>query len=77
MIYSIEPKKVVYSENILHYKEERICYKLTNFTLNSEIFKLIEKIFTKLVGLMEKKNPTNEELKRIDEIYGRFKYLFE
>ena len=77
IINSTERQKSVYYESVIRHKVDRICYYIPNFILSPDIFELVVKIFNKIVEIKEKKNPKNEELKRINEMYGRFKYLIE
>ena len=72
-----EKKKEVYYNSIIRHKVDRVCYIIPNFVLSPKIFELVKEIFLKLVEIKEKKNPINEEAKRINEMYGRFKYLIE
>ena len=77
IIDATEKQKSVYYESVIRHKVDRVCYYIPNFILSADIFELVEKIFTKLVEIKEMKNPKNEELKRINEMYSRFKYLIE
>ena len=77
IVKNTEPKKAAYYESVIRYKVDRVCYDLPNIPLSPEVFKLVEEIFTKLVEIKEKKNPMYGDLKRINEMYGRFKYLIE
>ena len=72
-----EKRKEAYYSSIICYKVDRVCYNIPNFLLSPEVFELVEKIFLKLVEIKERKNPINAEAKRINEMYGRFKYLIE
>ena len=72
-----EKQKAVYYESIIRHKIDRVCNGIPNFILSPEVFKLVKEIFMKAINLKEKKNQTNEAGKRINEIYGRFKYLIE
>ena len=72
-----EKKKEVYYNSIIRHKVDRVCYIIPNFVLSPKIFELVKEIFLKLIEIKEKKNPINEEAKRINEMYGRFKYLIE
>ena len=74
---STEKQKAVYYESIIRDKIDRVCNGIPNFILSPEIFKLVEEIYSTIINIKEKKNPINEEGKRINEIYGRFKYLIE
>ena len=77
IVKNTEPKKAAYYESVIRYKVDRVCYDLPNIPLSPEVFKLVEEIFTKIVEIKEKKNPMYGDLKRINEMYGRFKYLIE
>ena len=72
-----EKRKDVYYSSIICYKVDRVCYNIPNFLLSPEVFNLVKEIFLKLVEIKERKNPINAEAKRINEMYGRFKYLIE
>ena len=72
-----EKQKNVYYNSIIRHKVDRVCYNIPNFVLSPELFQLIYEIFLKLVDIKEKKNTTKEESERINEMYGRFKYLIE
>ena len=74
---STEKQKAVYYESIIQHKVDRVCNGIPNFILSPEVFKLIEEIYLKIINIKENKNLINEEGKRINEIYGRFKYLIE
>ena len=74
---STEKQKAVYYESIIRDKIDRVCNGIPNFILSPEVFKLVEEIYSTIINIKEKKNPINEEGKRINEIYGRFKYLIE
>ena len=74
---SPEKQKAVYYESIIRDKIDRVCNGIPNFILSPEVFKLVEEIYLKVINIKEKKNLLNEEGKRINEIYGRFKYLIE
>ena len=74
---STEKQKSVFYESVIRHKVDRVCYYIPNFILSSDVFELVEKIFMKLIDIKEKKIAKNEELKRINEMYGRFKYLIE
>ena len=77
IIDATEKQKSVYYESVIRHKIDRVGYYIPNFILSADIFELVEKIFTKLVEIKEKKKKKNEELKRINEMYSRFKYLIE
>ena len=74
---STEKQKAIYYESIIRDKIDRVCNGIPNFILSPEVFKLVEEIYSTIINIKEKKNPINEEGKRINEIYGRFKYLIE
>ena len=74
---STEKQKAVYYESIIQHKVDRVCNGIPNFILSPEVFKLIEEIYLKIINIKEKKNLINEEDRRINQIYGRFKYLIE
>ena len=74
---STEKQKAVYYESIIRDKIDRVCNGIPNFILSPDVFKLVEEIYSTIINIKEKKNPINEEGKRINEIYGRFKYLIE
>ena len=74
---STEKQKAVYYESIIRDKIDRVCNGIPNFILSPEVFKLVEEIYSTIINIKERKNPINEEGKRINEIYGRFKYLIE
>ena len=74
---STEKQKAVYYESIIQHKVDRVCNGIPNFILSPEVFKLIEEIYLKIINIKENKNLINEEGRRINEIYGRFKYLIE
>ena len=74
---STEKQKAVYYESIIRDKIDRVCNGIPNFILSPEVFKLVEEIYSTIINIKEKKNPINEEGKRINEIYGKFKYLIE
>ena len=74
---STEKQKSVYYESIIQHKVDRVCNGIPNFILSPEVFKLIEEIYLKIINIKENKNLINEEGRRINEIYGRFKYLIE
>ena len=74
---STEKQKAVYYESIIQHKVDRVCNGIPNFILSPEVFKLIEEIYLKIINIKENKNLVNGEGKRINEIYGRFKYLIE
>ena len=74
---SPEKKKAVYYESIIRPKVDRVCNGIPNFILSPEVFKLIEEIYLKIINIKENKNLINEEGRRINQIYGRFKYLIE
>ena len=77
IVKNTEPKKAAYYESVIRYKVDRVCYIIPNFVLSPKIFELVKEIFLKLIEIKEKKNPINEDAKRINEMYGRFKYLLE
>ena len=72
-----EKQKAVYYESIIQHKVDRVCNCIPNFILSPEVFKLIEEIYLKIINIKENKNLINEEGRRINQIYGRFKYLIE
>ena len=74
---STEKQKAVYYESIIQHKVDRVCNGIPNFILSPEVFKLIEEIYLKIINIKENKNLINEEARRINQIYGRFKYLIE
>ena len=74
---STEKQKAVYYESIIQHKVDRVCNGIPNFILSPEVFELIEEIYLKIINIKENKNLVNGEGKRINEIYGRFKYLIE
>ena len=74
---STEKQKAVYYESIIQHKVDRVCNGIPNFILSPEVFKLIEEIYLKIINIKENKNLINEEGRRINQIYGRFKYLIE
>jgi len=74
---STEKQKSVYYESIIQHKVDRVCNGIPNFILSPEVFKLIEEIYLKIINIKENKNLINEEGRRINQIYGRFKYLIE
>ena len=74
---STEKQKAVYYESIIRHKIDRVCNGIPNFILSPEVFKLIEEIYLKIINIKENKNLINEEGRRINQIYGRFKYLIE
>ena len=74
---STEKQKAVYYESIIQHKVDRVCKGIPNFILSPEVFKLIEEIYLKIINIKENKNLINEEGRRINQIYGRFKYLIE
>ena len=74
---STEKQKAVYYESIIQHKVDRVCNGIPNFILSPEVFKLIEEIYLKVINIKENKNLINEEGRRINQIYGRFKYLIE
>ena len=74
---STEKQKAVYYESIIRDKIDRVCNGIPNFILSPDVFKLVEEIYSTIINIKEKKNPINEEGKRINEIYGKFKYLIE
>ena len=74
---STEKQKSVYYESIIQHKVDRVCNGIPNFILSPEVFELIEEIYLKIINIKENKNLINEEGRRINQIYGRFKYLIE
>ena len=74
---STEKQKAVYYESIIQHKVDRVCNGIPNFILSPEVFKLIEEIYLKIINIKENKNLINEEGRRINQIYWRFKYLIE
>ena len=74
---STEKQKAVYYESIIQHKVDRVCNGIPNFILSPEVFELIEEIYLKIINIKENKNLINEEGRRINEIYGRLKYLIE
>ena len=74
---STEKQKAAYYESIIQHKVDRVCNGIPNFILSPEVFKLIEEIYLKIINIKENKNLINEEGRRINQIYGRFKYLIE
>ena len=74
---STEKQKAVYYESIIQHKVDRVCNGIPNFILSPELFKLIQEIYLKIINIKENKNLINEEGRRINQIYGRFKYLIE
>ncbi len=74
---STEKQKAVYYESIIQHKVDRVCNGIPNFILSPEVFELIEEIYLKIINIKENKNLINEEGRRINQIYGRFKYLIE
>ena len=74
---STEKQKAAYYESIIQHKVDRVCNGIPNFILSPEVFELIEEIYLKIINIKENKNLINEEGRRINQIYGRFKYLIE
>ena len=74
---STEKQKAVYYESIIQHKVDRVCNGIPNFILSPEVSELIEEIYLKIINIKENKNLINEEGRRINQIYGRFKYLIE